>query len=441
MASQSGWTGELVLLTATNKRTIFIDAGTVIAAQTDVPDERLGETLYRFGVLSREKIDAVLKAATESGKRFGEVAVDLGFITPEQLYPMMARQVEEVFQGAIQEKDGVFYFYDRFDARSIGRRHNLPAGAMLMEAARRMDEMRFFRDKIPNDTYVPVPAPAPKRVPEECAKVFSACDGKRSVMEVGRSCGMLEFEVTRAVFQLINAGCVHVVAPRPKGAQAIVEVFNPALILVHKRCDSEGKGGELRDGLGRFATGGGIFDPLFMGAGPMPDGSLVPSGRRAELGRARRRRSRRVAHPADARLRRIRALPSGLAFAARLGGGARAEGRRRVEACTTESRRRTDRNQEGNRDGSADEVVPPASATRRDPRRSDAPLRRARLRGREHGGSRRGRRDAQSVALLSLRQQRGPLHRGNRASARRLRPSDRSRDARRKARSSSASTR
>ncbi|WP_198096948.1 hypothetical protein, partial [Clostridioides difficile] len=27
-------------------------------------------------------------------------------------------------------------------------------------------------------------------------------------------------------------------------------------------------------GLARFATGGGVYDPLFQGAGPLPDGSF-----------------------------------------------------------------------------------------------------------------------------------------------------------------------
>lgn len=82
--------------------------------------------------------------------------------------------------------------------------------------------------------------------------------------------------MTRAIFQLINAGAVHMTAARPRGPEAIVEAFNPALIDIHQRCDAAGKGAELRDGLGRFATGGGVYDPLFIGAGPLADGSLKP---------------------------------------------------------------------------------------------------------------------------------------------------------------------
>lgn len=278
MAAQTGWTGELVVYGEESQRAIFIEQGAIVGANTNVPEERLGETLYRFGVVTREQLETVVKVSAESGKRLGETAIELEFVTPEELYPMMARQVEEVFYRALQVSDGVFYFFDRFDEKQLVRRHNLNAGGLLMEAARRMDEMRFFREKVPNDTYIPVPAPAKKGqpVPEECREVYGECDGKRSIAEIGRRIGQLEFEVTRAVFQLIGAGFLFVVAPRPSGPAAIVDAFNPALAEIHRVVDGAGKGGELRDGLSRFATGAGIYDALFQGAGPQPDGTLKP---------------------------------------------------------------------------------------------------------------------------------------------------------------------
>ncbi|HEX7664569.1 MAG TPA: hypothetical protein VF407_08665, partial [Polyangiaceae bacterium] len=151
----------------------------------------------------------------------------------------------------------------------------LNAGMLLMEGARRMDEMRFFREKIPTDDYVPVISNKEKKaVPEDVSEVFAQIDGRRSIAEIGRRIGQLEFEVTRAVFQLLQGGFVHMVAPRPRGPEAITEAFNPALIEIHRVCDENAKGPELRDGLARFATGGGVYDPLFIGAGPQPEGSF-----------------------------------------------------------------------------------------------------------------------------------------------------------------------
>jgi hypothetical protein len=273
LAAQSQWTGELILLAELGTRSFYFDHGTVIHASTTVPEERLGETLYRFGVITREQLDKIIHVSTETGKRLGETAIDLGIVPADRLYAMMARQVEEVFYSAVHVSEGSFYFFDRYDEKNIIRRHNLNAGGLLIEAARRMDEMRFFREKIPNDGYIPVPVPG-KRPPEDLAEFFSKIDGTRSIADIGRAVGQLEFEVTRAAFQLVSSGCAFVVAPRPRGPEAIVETFNPAIAAIHEKCDGVGKGDELRDGLARFATGGGIYDPLFMGAGPGQDGTL-----------------------------------------------------------------------------------------------------------------------------------------------------------------------
>jgi len=275
LAAQSGWRGELVVLSESGTRSFYFDGGTIIAASTTVPGERLGETLYRFGEVTREQLDTIVRASAETGKRFGEVAVESGIVSAEKLFSMMARQVEEVFFAAVHVSEGAFYFFDRFDEKNILRRHSMNAGGLLMEAARRMDEMRFFREKVPSDAYVPTPV-AGKKPPEDLEAVFAHVDGTNSVADIGRRTGQLEFEVTRAIFQLVSSGCVTVVAPRPRGPEAIVETFNPALAAIHERCDAAGRGEELREGLSRFATGGGVYDPLFMGAGPMKDGTLRP---------------------------------------------------------------------------------------------------------------------------------------------------------------------
>ena len=282
VAAQSAWTGEILVLEAGTQRSIYLESGIVVGAATNVDDERLGETLYRFGVVTREQLESAVKASSASGKRIGEAAIELEYVSPEELFPMMARQVEEVFYAALRVSEGMFYVFDRYDEALLPRRHNMNAGALLMEGARRMDEMRFFREKVPNENYVPVPKPLPSDSstqsipPEDSMEVYAECDGKRSIADIGRRIGQLEFEVTRTVFQLLRGGFLTMHAPRPEGAEAIVAAINPALAEIHKQCDAAKKGAELRDGLERFATGGGIFDPLFMSAGPLPDGTFRP---------------------------------------------------------------------------------------------------------------------------------------------------------------------
>jgi hypothetical protein len=277
LIAQAQWRGELALVDEGSTRSIYFEEGAVIGVSTNVPEERLGETLYRAGVLTREQLNAALEA-TRGGKRFGEAIMDLDFQKPEQLFPLMARQVEEVFYTVLQLSSGTFYFFDRYDEKNIAHRHNLNVSGLLMEGVRRMDEMRFFREKVPNDDYVPTPTntAGKKPPPDELLAVYRECDGKKSLNEIERTTGLLEFDVTRAIFQLLNAGYLTIAAPRPQGAESIVGVFNRALAAIHAACGEAGKSSELKDGLARFATGAGIYDPLFLSAGPLEDGTLRP---------------------------------------------------------------------------------------------------------------------------------------------------------------------
>jgi len=274
MIAQGSWSGELVVLEEQAKRTVYFERGNIVAATTSVASERLGEILWRFGAITRSQLDEVVRSAEKSGKRVGEAAVELEFVGPEELYRMTARQVEEVFYGAVHVGTATFYLFDGLDESKLQQRHHMSAGQLLMEAARRMDELRFFREKIPSDAWIPVPSGGGKKPPQELAEIWAQCDGRRSVAEIGRRIGQLEFEVTRAVFQLVAAGLVTMAAPKPEGPVAIIQAFNEALVEVHRVCEAAAKSRELRSGLEQFATSTGVYVPLFSFAGPNEDGSL-----------------------------------------------------------------------------------------------------------------------------------------------------------------------
>jgi hypothetical protein len=275
LVAQAGWGGELVILQEDASRSIFFESGQVVSATTTVQAEKLGEILWRFGAITRDQLDEVVRTAERSGKRVGETAIDLEFVGRDELFRMMARQVEEVFYGAVHVARAMFYLFDRFEESRVVRRYHLSTAQLLMEAARRMDELRFFREKVPSDAWIPAPvATSGRKAPPELVELLSQCDGRRSIAEIGRRIGQLEFEVTRGVFQLAAAGLVVVTAPRPEGVGPIVETYNRAIAEIHRACDEAGSGRELRAGLEQFVMSTGVYVPLFAGAGPADDGTL-----------------------------------------------------------------------------------------------------------------------------------------------------------------------
>jgi hypothetical protein len=138
-----------------------------------------------------------------------------------------------------------------------------------------MDETRYFRDRIPSDQHVPARVVGREPPNDEFARVLAAVDGVSSVTEICRVVGQGEFEVTQALFQLVQSGHVTIHAPRPTGPAAVVALFNEAISAIFRDVDATGKSEEVREQLESFATGAGVYHTLFRKAGPAADGTLA----------------------------------------------------------------------------------------------------------------------------------------------------------------------
>lgn len=276
LVGQAGWNGELVVQDTETRRSIFFEAGQVISAQSNAEGERLGEVFYRYGALSQDQVEQAAAAVTAE-TRFGEAAVKLGFLTREQLFSLMGKQTEEIAYAVLRVGDGMFYFLETYDQARLATRVNISTNNLLMEGVRRMDETRYFRERIPSQEHVP--ARVEGRTPpteEHLAVIWDAIDGHRSLADICRVVGQGEFEVTQALFQLLQSNSVNMLAPRPTGPAAIVVRFNEAITTLLGAMDVLGKGGEVREQLSSFATGAGVYDALFQRAGPAEDGALEP---------------------------------------------------------------------------------------------------------------------------------------------------------------------
>jgi hypothetical protein len=275
LLGQTGWRGELVVQDGEVVRNVFFDQGNVVGALTNVEDERIGSILYRFGMLDAEKRDRIVEQA-KAGRRFGEVALELGFLTREQLYAAISKQIEEIVFATLTVGDGTFFFLDGFDEGRLVSHHTLSSNALLMDACTRMDEMRYFREKVPSSEHVPVRS-AGRGLPADFVKVYEAIDGRSSVEEIGRTTGLGEFETTKALYALVQSHHVMMHPPRATGGPtALVNAANGALRSIFRSAEAGGKVAEVRDSLASFAVGAGVYDMLFRGAGPNASGELDP---------------------------------------------------------------------------------------------------------------------------------------------------------------------
>jgi hypothetical protein len=274
LLGQTGWRGELVVLDGATVRSVFFESGNVVGAQTNVEGERIGMILYKFGVLTPEQHERIMERV-RAGARYGGAAVELGIVKQEQVFQYLGRQIDEVVYATLMVGDGTFFFLDGFDDSRLVARHAASANALLMDAVTRMDEMRYFREKIPSADHIPYRLERAEPPPEEFKNTYAAIDGAESIESIGRSTGRGEFEVTKDVYALIQSKHVGIHPPKLGGGlSAVVETANEALRLLHREADAGGFGTDLRASLASFAVGAGVYDILFRGAGPDAGGAL-----------------------------------------------------------------------------------------------------------------------------------------------------------------------
>ena len=74
------------------------------------PTRRLGEVLIDFGVLTPEQLDLALAAQRSRGGRLGEVLLDLGMIGPVDLVrTVMVQEAPGTDQGALPLRERASY--------------------------------------------------------------------------------------------------------------------------------------------------------------------------------------------------------------------------------------------------------------------------------------------------------------------------------------------
>ncbi len=276
MVGQTGWRGILSVHQGATTREIYVDGGTVLGVKSTDTEERLGRVMYRYGHVSQEAL-AELEDAVVDGRRFGEIAVELGVVTKGQVYKAFAQQITEVVVAALHVSDGTYFFLDGFEDTTLPTRQAVSVNTLLMDGVTRMDELAYFTQKIPTVEHVPARTNKSEPPAEDLLRLFELVDGVRSVRELGRVTGLGEFETIKKVYKLIQSQHVSIKPPQVSGGPvAVVEAANDVLAAAFRRARAAGKVQELRDSLTTYAVGQGVFyDMLLQGAGPDDNGRLV----------------------------------------------------------------------------------------------------------------------------------------------------------------------
>jgi hypothetical protein len=209
-------TGKLLLRKAQMERSIHWKDGEIVFAASNAPEHSLGMFLLRNGKITQEQYEESKRRVTAQ-LRHGKLLVQMGALSPKDLWWGVKNQALEIIYSLFSWKDGTFVFGDAADELLNERIVlSIHTSTVIMEGIRRLDESAMIREKITSldMIFLKVPGTVPDfpslEMSDHEVALYDNMDGKQTIRElIGRS-EMTEFEVKRILFQLLSARLIEV---------------------------------------------------------------------------------------------------------------------------------------------------------------------------------------------------------------------------------------
>src|SRR4029078_10438737 len=146
--------GTLVVESLSWRTSIFFDAGALVFATSNQASLRLGELLVRKKKITAEQFGHIDTMIQHDGGRFGQIAVQQGVLTDDQLRDFLKIQVSEILFDAFLWKDGAFSFLDEMTLPPYATTISVDLANLIMEGARRIEEWEQCKHLLPDSRAV-----------------------------------------------------------------------------------------------------------------------------------------------------------------------------------------------------------------------------------------------------------------------------------------------
>ena len=180
----------------------------------------------------------------QQGEKFGRIAVERNVLTEEELQDYLKIQVSEIIYDCFCWNDGTFTFLDVVQLPPHAVTISIDHTNLIMEAARRIEEIGYFAQHLPKKTDVlrTLGDPASQEqinLTLEEWKVLFLIDGKRTLEEVTAESSESVLDVYRLLYGLFANQLVEVVPQDELLPQSIKEEAKDSQITVPTKKPSD----------------------------------------------------------------------------------------------------------------------------------------------------------------------------------------------------------
>lgn len=205
-------TGILTVKTPSFTKKIYLHKGDAVFASSNDEDDRLGETLMKMGKITLEQFDRSVELLKETCKRQGEILVELGYLTPQDIIWGVKYQVKDIIYSLFHLRDAEYEFIERGIPSDGFITLKMSMGNLIYEGVKRIDNLNRIRKEMPDMDAVLTLSTDPVSLFQDV--VFSSLDkkmlfmvnGKKTVKELIDSSSPNSFQAMKTLYVLWSTG-------------------------------------------------------------------------------------------------------------------------------------------------------------------------------------------------------------------------------------------
>ena len=206
---------------------VYFKNGMIVGSKSNDPREYLGQVLLHYG-----KVDEVqLKIARElqrttSGAKLGEVLVEQGFLSEEDVLSVLKTRTLDAIYDLFVWTDGDFEFYDDDPLPEDLLLIEVEPTNVIMEGIYRIDEFARYHTLVPSDRSVlelNAGWTSSLKLGKEFRQILFFVEKRMSVAEICYHMHASAFHVYGQLYTLISEGIARVTGELPEDSPALVK--------------------------------------------------------------------------------------------------------------------------------------------------------------------------------------------------------------------------
>jgi tetratricopeptide (TPR) repeat protein len=229
-------TGTLMITTPVFTKKVFLVKGDAIFASSSFEDDRLGEMLIKAGKITMEQYDKSVEMLKKTGKRQGAILVELGYLTPKDLFWGVKYQVREIIYSLFQLQQAEFEFIEDEIPEHEVITLKMSMGNLIYEGVKRIDNWTRIKQEMTDSEAVlklshdPVAIFQDIELSPQDRQMLSFVDGKMTTKQLIDSSLVGSFEAMKILYVLLSIGVLEVKAQETTDTRSTMsheEVLQP----------------------------------------------------------------------------------------------------------------------------------------------------------------------------------------------------------------------